>query len=89
MTINKKQISKEHAINHPVRFDASPFKLKVEMKVVLRDLKLKKCDIKGEVVSIREGGKSCYIRNDESGHTYLRNCRLLCVNMTLESTTEE
>ena len=41
MTINKKQISKEHAINHPVRFDASPFKLKVEMKVVLRDLKLK------------------------------------------------
>ena len=71
------------------RFDTSPLDLEIGLQVVMRNPKSNLWDIKGTVVSIRQGGRSCYVKTDSSNRTYLRNRRLLRVDKTQQVTETE
>ena len=55
----------------------------------MRNPKTDLWDIKGTVVSIRPGGRSCYVKTATSNRTYLHNRRLLCVDKTQQVTETE
>ena len=81
--------AKERANLQTQRLDTSPMDLATGMKVIMRNSKTNKWDVKGEVISVRPGGRSCYIKLEGSNRTYLRNRRLLRVDPELQTVTEE
>ena len=80
---------KERANLKTERLDTSPMELEVGLKVIMRNSKTNRWDVKGEVISVRPGGRSCYVKTESSNRTYLRNRRLLRVDPTLQTVTEE
>ena len=80
---------KERANLKTEHLDTSPLDLEVGLKVVMRNSKTNRWDVKGEVISIRAGGRSCYVKTSNSNRTYLRNRRLLRVDKTQQIVEEE
>ena len=80
--------TKENINKRTERLDTSPLDLEVGLRVLLRDRTSKQWEIPGTVVSVRPGGRSAYIKLENNGKTYLRNCTLLRIDTATQSVDE-
>ena len=61
--MNQNKLDKKTRANLKTeRFDTSPLDLEIGLQVVMRNPKSNLWDIKGTVVSVRPGGRSCYVK---------------------------
>ena len=89
-TLNQNKLDKKTWENLKVeQFDTSPMDLKIGLEVAMMNPKSNLWDIKGTVVNIQPGGRSCYVKTATSNRTYLCNRRLLHVNRTQLETKAE